>query len=179
MEENKILFLGRVTRIKNIETIIKALPLINDKKITLEILGPKEKDYFNELQTLIKKLNLTERVVFSEPIYENKERIKKIDSCKLFILPSKSEGMPQSLIEALARKKIVIASDNRGNKDLIENNENGFLFSIGNERHLAKVINEVLNLKEKEKIIIKRNASHSVEQFSWQNISKKVESLIT
>lgn len=179
MEENKILFLGRIARIKNLEVVIKALPLIKDEKIILEILGPREKNYFNELQALVKTLNLSERVIFSDPVYNIKKKIKKIDSCKIFILPSKSEGMPQSLIEALARKKIVIVSNNPGNKDLIENRENGFIFNIGNVRNLAKVINEVLKMKDKEKTIIKKNARDSVKQFSWDNISKKIEALIT
>src|SRR3989344_5069224 len=116
-EENKILFLGRVAKIKSLETVIKSLPSVNDKKIIFEIVGPKEEDYFLELQKLIKELKLTDRVLFSDPIYDVEEKIKKIDSCKIFILPSKSEGMPQSLVEALARGKLVIASDNKAAKD--------------------------------------------------------------
>lgn len=177
-EENKILFLGRISPIKDIETLIKSLPLIKDKQIKLEIVGMAEKNYLNILNNLTYRLNLEKRVKFSEAIFENKEKIRKIDSAKIFVLPSKREGMSQSLIEALARKKIVIASKNSGNTDIINDGENGFLFEIGDERDLAKKINYVINVANKEKEKIKKNALKSVEQFNWNKIIDKIENLI-
>jgi len=119
-EENKILFLGRIAPIKNIEILIKSASLIKDKKIFIEIVGPVEKEYFEKLEKIVKEFNLEKKIVFSPPVYNLAEKIKKIDSCKIFVLPSISEGMPQSLIEAMARGKIVIASRNSGNADLIQ-----------------------------------------------------------
>ena len=175
-EENKILFLGRVSPIKNIETLIKAVPLIKDKKIILEIVGPREEEYKESLDKLIKQLNLNNRIIFSQPIYDLKEKIKKIDSAKIFVLPSVSEGMSQSLVEAMAREKIVVASDNTGNKDLIENNKNGYLFEIGNEKKLAEKINlSLMNNNSNKKIRI--NAKKSVEKFNWDKIINQLISL--
>src|SRR3989344_4269812 len=75
-EENKILFLGRVSPIKNIETLIKAFSKISDKKIMLEIVGPAEEGYKQILSLLIDKLNIKNRIIFSQPIYDLKEKIK-------------------------------------------------------------------------------------------------------
>jgi len=176
-EKNKILFLGRIAPIKNIETAISALPYVKEN-IALEIVGPAEPDYLRYLKSLIKQLNLENRVLFSPAIYDTKEKIKKIDSAKIFVLPSKSEGMPQSLIEAMAREKIVMSSNNLASRDLILNNKNGFLFEIGNYKELAEIINKKLNANKKDLIKIKKHARSSVSQFSWNNIIKKIESLI-
>ena len=173
-EQNKILFLGRIAPIKSIETIIQALPHVKNN-LVLEIVGPAEQEYLKYLKTLIKSNKLENRVIFSPAIYKTKEKIKKIDSAKIFVLPSKSEGMPQSLIEAMAREKIVIASDNLASKDLIVNEKNGHLFQIGNPKDLANKINLAL---EKNQNKIKKVASSSVLQFSWSNIIKKIEKLI-
>jgi len=170
--ENKILFLGRVSPIKSIETVILAIPLLKDKDVIFEIVGPAEKKYFLKLKELIKNLEMGNRIVFSKPVYDVKEKIKKIDSAKIFVLPSKSEGMSQSLVEAMARSKIVIASDIPASRDLIENAKTGFLFKFGNEKELARIIN---NIKDEKKI--EENAKESVEQFEWSNIIKKIESL--
>ncbi len=51
-EENKVLFLGRVSPIKNIETLIKAFSLIKNKKIILEIVGPREEEYYNKINKI-------------------------------------------------------------------------------------------------------------------------------
>jgi len=82
--------------------------------------------------------------------------------------------MPQSLIEALSRGKIVVASANLGNRDLITDGKNGFLFQIGNERDLANKIQLALNPGNKMKI----EAKKSVEQFRWDKIIKKIEKVV-
>ncbi len=178
-EENKILFLGRISPIKNLEVIINAFEKIEDKKIMLEILGPGEESYLNYLKKLIDDLKLNNMVIFSNPIYDLKEKIKKIDSCKIFVLPSKSEGMPQSLIEAMARKKIVIASNNTGNMDLIENEKNGYLFKNNNQNELAEKINYVLSEKNKIELNkIKIMAKKSSKRFLWNDLINDLNKLI-
>src|SRR3989344_4472738 len=174
-EENKILFLGRISPIKNLEVLIKAMDFVKNKNILLEIAGPSEKNYFIKLKNLIQELGLNNQIKFSLPIYNLKEKIAKIDSCKIFILPSKMEGMPQSLIEAMAREKIVIGSDSLAIRDLIENGENGFLFEFNDPKDLAKKIDEALQQKNSE---IKKQARKSVEHFSWDKIIKKIVEVI-
>src|SRR3989339_162283 len=103
------------------------------------------------------------------------KKIKKIDSCKVFVLPSKREGMSVALIEALARKRIVIASDNPAAKDLIQDGKNGFLFGIGNEKALAEKIDLALSGKNDK---IRVEARKSVLQFSWDKVIKKLEKIL-
>ncbi len=173
-EQNKILFLGRISPIKNLEVLIKALSLIQKKDFLLEIVGPTEKDYLKRLICLIKGLNLSKKVKFTKPIFDLKEKIKKIDSCSVFVLPSKREAMPQSLIEAMARKKVVIASSNKGTREIIEDNKNGYLFQNNNSRDLADKLDFVLSRKQD---FLKNQAKKSTEQFKWPKIIKKLESL--
>ena len=174
-EENKILFFGRISPIKNIETLIKAFYLVRDKEIKLELAGPAENEYLLKLKELIKELGLEKRVSFTGAVYGLKDKIKKIDSARLFVLPSKREAMPQALIEVMAREKVVIASDNLGAKDIIKDGKNGFLFEIGNENALSSLIDKLLKEKNEK---IKREARKSVEQFSWDKIIKKIEKVI-
>ncbi len=178
-KETKIIFLGRISPIKSLETIIKAFHLIKNKSITLEIVGPAEPAYLEYLKSLISKLNLQKQITFSPAIYDLKEKIEKIDSCDIFILPSITEGMPQSLIETMARGKIVIASNNLASKDIIKDNKNGFLFKVKDESDLADKINKILNTNRKTLDNIRTNAKDSVKQFSWDKIINQLENLIT
>ena len=174
-EENKILFLGRISPVKNLEVLIKAFNKIKNKKTILEIVGPAEDSYLADLNKLIIRLRLEERVRFSPAIFDMKKKIKKIDSSKVFILPSKTETMPQSLIEAMSREKIVIASNNRGSKELVKDSRNGYLFKIGNYESLARKIDFAM---EKNSKSIRRDARKSVEKFNWEKVIKKLDSLI-
>jgi glycosyltransferase involved in cell wall biosynthesis len=175
-EENKILYFGRVSPIKDIETLLSAFALIRDKKISLEIAGGAEEEYLNKLTKIVEEKKLGERVSFTGAVYKTLDKIKKLDSARAYILPSLREGMPQTLIEAMAREKIVIASKTQGAMDLIEDGKNGYLFEIEDFAGLAKKINLVLESDENKEM--KKTARKSVEEFEWSRIADKIEKLI-
>lgn len=180
-----ILFLGRVTEIKDLETLIKAFKIVKensdkpDKKIKLKIVGPVEEPYGARLTRMIGQLRLNNSVSFFPPIYNTKEKIDIIDDADIFVLPSKREGMPQSLIEAMSRSKIVISSKTDGGKEMIKDGKNGFLFEIENPSELAEKILFCFDKKNKRKIQqIEKNAKTCVEQFNWQRVIKEIENMI-
>jgi len=177
-EENKILFLGRIAPVKDLETLIRAMSLIRSQDIMLEMVGPSEEDYMRKLNELIDELGLKNKIIFTEQIREIKDKIKKIDSAKIFVLPSKRESMPQSLIEAMARGKAVIGSANDGAKEIIQDGKNGLLFEIGNEVELAEKIRFLINNDKKIKEIGK-NAKEYVRKFGWDKIITKIEEAIS
>ncbi len=177
-EINKIIYTGRISPIKQIESLIQAIPYINDKKVIVEIFGPAEKDYLEKLKKIIKDKKLQNRFVITNKTYLIDEQIRKLDEARIFVLPSKTEGMPQALIEAMARGKIVLASDNLGSRDLIKDGRNGFIFKNGNAKDLADKINLVLKMSESKIDKIKKEARKSVEKFSWNRIINKLENII-
>jgi glycosyltransferase involved in cell wall biosynthesis len=171
-EENKVLFLGRIAQKKKIETIIESIPYLKDKKLVIEIVGPEETNYLNSLKKLIDKLDVGNRIIFSPAVYDLRKKIAKIDSCKIYVLASRVEGMPQSLIEAMSRAKIAIGSDSIAIRDIIKDKQNGYLFEFDNPKSLAEKINMFQNNKK-----IGMEARKSVEKFNWEIIIKQIESL--
>jgi len=172
--ENKILFLGRISPIKCIETLIHSVSLLKNKKVVLDIVGPAETGYKNKLLILIKELNLEKRINFFPAVFDLNKKIDLIDNHDIFVLPSKREAMPQALIEVMAREKIVIASNNPGAKEIIDNGKNGFLFEIGNSKELAEKIDFVISNKLIE---VEKEAKKSIEKFKWPDLIKKLEKL--
>jgi glycosyltransferase involved in cell wall biosynthesis len=173
-KKNNILFLGRISPIKNLELPLKALKILKRKELEFHIVGPAEVDYRERLVHLINSFKLGKRVFFHAPVYNIPEKIKKIDSCFVFILPSKSEGMPQSLIEAMARAKIVVASDTPAAKDIIINSKNGYLFKKDDAESLALILEKILSGKYRD---TGSAARESVRQFEWNRIIQKLEGL--
>jgi glycosyltransferase involved in cell wall biosynthesis len=175
---DKIIFLGRIAPKKKIESIIKAIPLIKSKNFLIEIIGPWEEEYKKRLDNLISLLHVEKRIVFSGPVYELKDKIKKIDSSKIYILASKIEGMPQGLIEAMARGRIVISTNSLPIRDIVKDNENGLLFDFNNHKSLAEKINFAFDKKNSKKIKeIEKNAFNSSKKYSEGLLIKKLETL--
>lgn len=63
-------------------------------------------------------------------------------------LVSKREGLPRSIMEAMAAGKPVVATNVRGNRDLVKDGTNGLLVSIGDARSLAQALVRILTDKE-------------------------------
>lgn len=172
-QEGKILFLGRIAPIKNIEVLLQALSSLPES-MYLELIGPIEQVYEKKLGEMIIDLGLKKRVFFSGPLFDVKKKIEKIDSAQLFILPSFREAMPQSLIEAMARGKTVIASDNPGCRALIKQGDNGYLFENNNAVSLTRAIKKSLQ----SSTLVKKRAKRSVEQYRWKTLIKKWDALL-
>lgn len=177
-DTKKILYFGRLAPVKDLETLMRALALIRNHTVSLELVGPAEAAYLSRLKSLMHSLRLESRVSFTPAIYETKKKIAKLDSTRVFVLASKREGMPQSLIEALARACLVVASDNLGNKDLIQHKKNGFLFPVGNPSALAAQLDAVFALPPQQAHKMQTAARASVLQFAWPLIIRKLEGLL-
>ncbi len=177
-KSKNILFLGRISPIKNLEILVQAMSFFSDKDISLTIIGAPEEPYASKIQEQIKKLNLSDKISFLPPVYDLEEKIKFIQDADIFVLPSLREAMPQSLIEAMSLGKIVIASRTKGAEEVISNLENGILFEIGSAQELYEKIGFVLNKKNYTKILeIQKTARKSVEKFNWDVLIKKLTSL--
>ncbi len=171
-----IAYTGRIAPIKNLELVIKALARIGKSAPSFKLLGPAEQSYLNNLHAQIK--NLHSPLTLHNKVYMSSEQIAFLDASDYFILPSLSEGMPQALVEAMARGKIVIASDNKGNTDIIKNGKNGFLFKNNNLSSLLSILNKVFTLNQRDKKRIRKEARASAEFYKWDVLARKLNSLI-
>lgn len=76
--------------------------------------------------------------------------VSSLISCfDIFCLPSYREGMPRSIIEAMFRKKPVVASDIRGSREEVINGSTGLLFPVHNVAELTKALDYLLRNPEK------------------------------
>ncbi|MBS3083579.1 glycosyltransferase family 4 protein [Candidatus Pacearchaeota archaeon] len=175
-EKNHIIFLGRISPKKKLDTLIKAVASLNqNNKTFLHIIGPQEKEYFESLKKLTASLHMDKYIKFIPPVHGLKEKIRILDNAKMFVLPSRVEGMPQALIEAMAREKIVIGSNSIAIRELIKDNQDGYLFEFDNPTDLARVIKKAINKPSSQ---IKKAARKKVELFAWDKVITRLEKVL-
>ena len=135
-----IVSVGELNKNKNHKVIIEALFNINNPQIHYVICGQGVlKDY---LKDLIKKHGLENQV----HLLGYRKDIIEINKCAdLFAFPSKREGLPVSLMEAMACGLPVVCSEIRGNIDLVENGNNGYLAESNNIDDFDKKINLLMH----------------------------------
>jgi len=149
-----ILFVGRFSKSKGIETLINALNMIkNELKDTdtrLVIMGV-DFGYQAEMEKLIKKLNLSEEIkVIKNPPRD--DVISAYGESEFLVLPSQWELSPLAPLESFAFKKPVISTNSHGIPYTVQNNKNGILVEPENSLELSNAIVKLLNdskLREK------------------------------
>lgn len=173
----KILFFGRIAPVKDVETLIEAFALVRKKnrKVKLCIVGPIEENYKKKLDELVSKLKV-KNIEFGPAIFDLDKKIELYKSAEVFVLPSKREGMPQSLIEAMASGCIVIASDIPANIELIKKDKTGYIFEQGDEKKLSDKIRLVIG-NYKRLGNMGEEAREFAAGFTWKKITDTLENL--
>jgi glycosyltransferase involved in cell wall biosynthesis len=118
---------------KGLSTLLTAAALVPEAFFVLVGEGPERA--FLEAQCQV--LGLEQRVMFAG---FRQDIPAWLGHCNLFVLPSLYEGMPLSLLEAMAAGKPVIASAILGNNEAVTHAETGWLVPPGDSESLAKAI---------------------------------------
>jgi glycosyltransferase involved in cell wall biosynthesis len=157
--ENKILFIGRNSKEKNLSFLLNS---IKELDIQLDILGPGYN--LSQIQFLSKKYKIKINYLGILPNY----RMPKVyNKYNIYVSTSDYEGNPKTILEAMACGCIVIARNTQGSNSIILNRNNGYL--VNNILQLRKLITKnIIKKNNKIKInainYIKKN--HSIDVVS-------------
>tara|TARA_B100001057_G_scaffold325057_1_gene325249 strand:+ start:12759 stop:13877 length:1119 start_codon:yes stop_codon:yes gene_type:complete len=125
------------------------------------------------LKTYIFKNDLVNSVLLIKNL-SHSDLLSYLNAADVFILPSYSEGMPKVLLEAMLSNLIVLVSDILPHKDIIEHNENGYLFRTGNVLDLQSKLNDILNDLPKLGLISKNAKKTILNNFTWHDVSSRL-----
>lgn len=175
-----ILTLARLVERKGQDMVIRALPEIKKHipKVKYIICG--RGNYEGKLKDLVKKLNLTDNVIFTGFI-PNEHRAKFYNLCDFYIMPSREisekgdiEGFGITYLEANACEKPVIGSKGGGASEAIVEGENGFLVNPINNDEIAKTCATLLSNPDLSKKIGQNGRKRVIQEFNWDNICQKI-----
>lgn len=152
--KGKLLFVGRVTRLKQVEIAIETLHYLRLNNFifsNLTIIGPiVDQDYFTELKDKINTLGLLESVNFLGSIDQEK-LFSYYQNAEILLLPSKTESFGMVITEAMACGIPVAAIEGAGGPDeIIQNDFNGIL--VSREKYSESIL-KLLSDGEKYKVL--------------------------
>jgi len=173
-DSKKILFVGRIEPRKGLKYLILALnevvKFISNVKLIVVGDGP-----FKILYEQYLNKNIEDKVIFVGKVGYD-ELPKFYVSCDVFVSPAtEKESFGIVLLEAMASKIPVIASDIEGYKQIIKDEVNGFLFENENYKNLADKIIMVLKNKNFVNKVVENAYKIVIEKYSWESVSKQVE----
>lgn len=170
-----LLSVGELNKNKNHKVIIKALSEIENKNVHYVIAGRGRLK--GDLIKLSVKLNISDRVHLLGYRKDIGELYKVSD---IFCFPSKREGLPVSVMEAMVCGLPVICSNIRGSNDLLDEGKGGFLFDL--KKDVPKILNiylrQLINDDKLRESMSNYNAN-KVNEFDIESVKKCIHNILS
>ena len=166
---------GRLDPIKDQRLLLQAFSCLKHEKKNLRLVlvgdGPEKRN----LESVRKRLSIGDRVVF---LGERDDVDKILSAFDLFVLPSRNEGISNTILEAMATGLPVIATDVGGNPELVKHGHTGLLFPPGGCQALVDALNFYIEQNPHMIEIHGQNArDRVVREFSLKRMVKEYETL--
>lgn len=168
-DKKKFIFVGRVMKEKGVEELFEAASRLHqeDASIEVHIVGPMEDNYKETTQKLTQDGTI---------IYHGLQKDVRpfLKECNCLVLPSWHEGMANTILEASATGRPVIASDIPGCRESIEAGVSGLLTEARNADDLYRKMKHFLNMSREEQEQMGRYAREKMErEFSKEAVVEK------
>ncbi len=169
-----VLTIGNIRRVKGHDVFVRAAALVHAKlpNVSFHVAGDVlEPLFFEELQSLVISLGLQNTFHFLGEVSNLPLQLKAAD---VFVLPSRSEGFSNSLIEAMACGLPVIATQVGGNAEAVEQDKTGIIVASEDHKALAAAMLALLLSPEKRRLlgVCARERAKSV--FSAEAMMRKI-----
>lgn len=172
-----LLSVGELNLNKNHKTVIEAVKQISDKKLidSIFLYGICGNGFFLEdTKDYVKRLGLEDKVIF----FDYQKNVRDFyASADVTVFPSIREGLGMAGIESLAMGVPVIASDNRGTREYMQNGENGFVCQAKDVDAYVQAILKVYKMSQEEKRRMSAYCVRSVQEFSYKNTVPVMEKI--
>lgn len=173
IREINILFAGRFTPQKGVDFLLNSLSLVqsNIPKIQIWLAGdgPERK----HMEKLVGNHDYGGRFIIKFLGWKSRDELNKLyEKADIFILPSRDEGMPNVLLEAMAAALPVIATRVPGSEELVIDGKNGFLIEKENREDLAQALEKLISdpIARQQMGIAGRK---TVREYSWARIADR------
>lgn len=170
----RMVMVATMKPVKGHSLLLRALRLVGrwnpETRLRLELVG--EGQLREALQAEVRQLGLENVVEFHGELPN--ERVRSLlPDFDLFVLPSLSEGLPITLLEAMMAGVPVLAAAAGGIPEVIRSGENGLLFSAGNEVELARFLERAACNPATLGEIAARAHSLAMERFQIEKVARR------
>ena len=163
-----LISMGDLIERKNYATAIRSIAETNDPKLQYFICGKGSEE--ENLRALAESLGVTKQIHFLGFRSDIKELLVAAD---IFLFTTKQEGLPRSMMEAMASGLPCIASKIRGNTDLLDGTEGGFLCETTDTAAYAEKLKLLANDKALRKAMGENNLI-AIQKFNTETVNEEL-----
>ena len=163
----KILFVGRIDRLKGLDYLIDSAKILQDKKINFEIelVGDgKDMEMYKEK---VKEMNLNKKIKFLGR-KSQEETLKYYKNADIFVLPSLDEAFPMTLLESWAASLPVIITNVGGISKICKNKTNAIIIPPKNPKEIAEAMLTLIKSKGLRDKLGENGKKEVEKNYTWE-----------
>jgi glycosyltransferase involved in cell wall biosynthesis len=164
---------GRLAEEKGLDTYLRAAALLLQDLPQAHFLLVGEGEKEAELKALARELGIQSRVIFTGARNDVEDLLAAVD---VLVSASLWEGISTVILESMAARTPVVATDIPGNREILEDQVHGWLVGVDNPSALAKAVKSALTLSDLRESMVER-AVQRVQDFSIQALVSQHEAL--
>lgn len=176
-DEVILLFMGVIDTRKGVDVLIPAFAgaVKSGLRARLLVVGPHNRsdrngEFYNLMKGVAADLDITERVLFLDYTADPAMYYRIAD---VFVLPSRQEGMPNAVIEAMATGLPVIGTRISGTEDLVVDGVNGRLVDAGDAGQLESAMRELISSPDLRARMGKRSLEMIRSEYSIDIVARR------
>ncbi len=170
-QTNTFIYVGRISKNKRLEDIIKTLSFLEGREIKFYIIGEDWEGIKKNLENLIAYYKLSGMVTFTDKV-DRMNLLNYFSKAGFFISASEYEGFGIAALEAMAAGVPVILNDIEAFRNLVKDGENGFIVDFSNPEKASGQIIEILGKDLNE---ISKNAKRTASDYDLGLITHKIK----
>lgn len=171
----RLLSVGRVVYQKGYDVALRALSGLTELSWEWNIAG--DGPHLPALQRMLREYGLVDRVHFLG--WQSAAKVKEeYARANLFLHPSRHEGMPNALLEAMASELPVIATRIAGNEELVLEGETGLLVPVDDPAALRESLRQLMPADERRKAMAFAGRRRVETSFGWLRVAEEYESIL-
>lgn len=177
LDKNILLFFGMIKKVKGLDILLKSLQeVISEFPDTILLIAGKTwEDSFEDYQMLIEKYQLHKHVILHNKFISQQDVDYYYASSELVVLPYKKIYQSGVLMMALSYEKPVLVSDLPPLKEVITDNEDGFVFKSENSADLSEKIKNILSDRSNLDRVRKNGVQLVKSKYNWNEIGRKTK----
>ena len=172
-EQTAFLSVSRLIKDKGVREYLSAARIVKERypHTRFMLVGP-----FDSNPSAIKPEELKPYIDDNVIEYFGEQRDVRpyLGQCSVFVLPSYREGVPKTVLEAMASQRAIITTDAPGCRDTVIDGENGYLVPVGDAVALADKMIELLNSPDQIAVMAKKGRRIAEEKYDVNKINKNI-----
>lgn len=168
-----LIYPAELSERKRQEWLINSLNNLMNKHNNIHLLLPGKDSLNGKLKKIIEKLKLENQVHL---LGYRKDIQKLLYISDIAVSSARQEGLPVNIMEAMYVGLPIVASNCRGNRDLVKNSKNGYLINLEDNKNFSKKVEKLYKDKKQYKGFKKYN-ENEIKQYKLENIVMIMEKI--